>query len=434
MKDRAAAILTEARASWSLLGHPYRKSRKYFYFQFQRSGWCRRCCSVIYIGFQIEKVNEYYGEAEAERRLKYAAGELRKGAGNGAVVARVSGGGFGILRPWRGETELKAWMEHMLERLNQYDRICQRDASTRFYGGVYRTSKERRDRSETVLYCARQGYHHAIRENVGYMHFQTTMLKQDRERRELKKRFFKAIEDREFKVVLQPVVDGKTQEIVGAEALSRWEHPLRGRLYPSSYIGVIESERNVADLDFYMFEEVCRLLEQWDRRGRNRSISCNITRITIGQPDFTQRIREIADRYSFDHMNLVIEITEYAMEIGREHAARNISKCKEYGFRIALDDVGSGNTSFLDFKNYPIDIVKIDRSVLESAKKEQGAALLKGMISLAHSLHMEVLCEGVETRQQMEFIRQLGSDYMQGYYFYQAVSVEEANRLLDEGC
>ena len=118
------------------------------------------------------------------------------------------------------------------------------------------------------------------------------------------------------------------------------------------------------------------------------------------------------------------------MESDKKTAFENISRCKALGFRIALDDAGNGYTSFSDLRDYPIDIVKIDRSILDSAVNQRGVALLKGMIALVHSLQMEVLCEGVETSQQAELLRQLGCDYMQGYYFCRALPREEANRFL----
>ena len=173
-------------------------------------------------------------------------------------------------------------------------------------------------------------------------------------------------------------------------------------------------------------------LEHWQKQGRKLSLSCNFARISIGRENFIPQLQKIADRYFFTRSNLVIEITEDAMESNKETAFTNISKCKELGFRIALDDAGSGYTSFSDLRDYPIDIVKIDRSILNSAVNQRGIALLKGIIALAHTLRMEVLCEGVETEAQEALLRQLDCDYMQGYYFYRALPKAEADRLLNE--
>lgn len=161
-------------------------------------------------------------------------------------------------------------------------------------------------------------------------------------------------------------------------------------------------------------------------------LTCNFARITIGQESFVPRLQRIAERYVFDHERLILEITEDTLEDSRKTAFQNISRCKEMGFGIALDDVGSGYTFFSDLRDYPIDVVKIDRSILNSAIDGRGAALLQGMIALAHSLQMKVLCEGVETAEQVELLRQLDCDFIQGYYFYRALPLKEAERVLQE--
>ena len=229
---------------------------------------------------------------------------------------------------------------------------------------------------------------------------------------------------------LQFIVRGKDGEICGAEAVSRWDHPQKGLLYPGSYIELMETEGTIAELDFYIFEEVCRQLERWQAAGRSLLLSCNFSRITIGRETFVRRIREIAGRYAFDRGRLVIEITEDAMESNKEVAFANISQCKELGFRIALDDAGGGYTSFADLRDYPIDVVKIDRSILNAAVTRRGAALLRGITALVHNLEMAVLCEGAETQAQTQLLREIGCDYIQGYYFYRPLPVKEAERVL----
>ena len=183
-------------------------------------------------------------------------------------------------------------------------------------------------------------------------------------------------------------------------------------------------------MDFYIFEESCRQLEAWEKEGKRVSISCNFTRGTIEQENFISRLWETAERYFFDRTYLIIEITEDVAEKSRKTVFENITKCKELGFRIALDDIGSGYTSFSDLRDYPIDIVKIDKSILNAAVDANGVALLDGMVALVHSLHVKALCEGVETEQQAELLRRLGCDYMQGYHFFRPLPKKEAERVL----
>lgn len=408
-------------------------NKEYFIWNFDQniSEQYRAIYSIVYIGFDIERVNHYYGEDKAEEQLKFAARELMRSTQDTDIAARVSGGGFAIAHPCSGEKELEKWVVRLLGRLNQYSDKFGRDYRPEFCAGIYTLSQTDQD-CELALNNARKGYQYAVSHNRSYAFSKAGLLRNEDEKLQLKKRTHEALQKHEFQMFLQFIVSAGEEKVVGAEALSRWNHPQKGLLHPGSYIELMESEKTIAELDFYIFEEACRQLERWAKEGQKTSISCNFTRITIDHENFPSKLKSIAEKYFFDYSSLILEITEDVMEIHKEAAFENISRCKAMGFRIALDDAGSGYTSFSDLRDYPIDVVKIDRSILCSAVNEKGIALLKGMMALVHSLGMEVLCEGVETKEQVELLRKLGCDYMQGYYFYRALPVEEAGRLLLE--
>lgn len=385
---------------------------------------------MVYFGFDIVRVNRYYGEDAAEEQLCFAAQELRACMRDGEVAARVSGGGLAALHKTGDVAEAVAWAEQALKQLNRYTDRYGRDYRPVFRAGVYMLHYADDD-CEAVLRNARQGYLQAALDGVPSFVVGRKQLRVEAERLELKKQAYDALRRQEFKMFLQFVVDSSDGHICGAEAVSRWDHPRRGLLYPGSYIDILESEGTVAELDYFIFEEACRQLERWHDEGRPITISCNFSRITICRGDFVQRVEEICDRYVFDHASLVMEITEAVMESNREAAFANVSRCKEMGFRIALDDTGDGNTSFSDLRDYPIDVVKVDRSILNAAVTSRGAALLRGVIALVHSLDMKALGEGAETREQVELLREMGCDYIQGYYFYRPLPLSEALRVLD---
>lgn len=251
------------------------------------------------------------------------------------------------------------------------------------------------------------------------------------------KEFLKKIEyglkNQEFKMYLQFIVDNKTKHIVSAEALSRWENSEGKLIPPLEYIGLMEKTGYIAQLDYYMFEKTCSKLEKWkDTELSNVVISCNFTRITISEKDFVERIKEIADKYQFDRSKLLIELTEGSIEKNLALAMKNIVRVKELGFRIALDDIGSGYTSLASLCEYPIDVVKIDRYILLLANEERGKKLFLGVISLAHDLSLEVVCEGVETEEQNQLVTESGCDYIQGWYYSKALPEEQAEEFACE--
>lgn len=240
------------------------------------------------------------------------------------------------------------------------------------------------------------------------------------------------LNNNEFKMHLQFIVDCKTKKIVSAEALSRWENPQKGIIGPGNYIRHMELAGLISKHDFYMFELACRQLEKWNNTEyKDISISCNFTRITLSEEDCIDRLKMIAEGYDFDKTKLAIEITEDAIEENREIAKRNVVLCKELGFRIYLDDLGSGYTSLANLCDYPIDVVKIDRDILLRTNTERGKALFSGIVALAHSLNISVICEGVETEEQTALMVESGCDYIQGWYYSKPIPLRECETFIE---
>ena len=241
------------------------------------------------------------------------------------------------------------------------------------------------------------------------------------------------LKNKEFKMHLQFIVDNKTKRIVSGEALSRWEDSSGEVIMPGKYIGVMEKSGLITVFDYYMFESVCNKLSKWANTDfKEITISCNFTRITISEKDFVAKIKDIAERYEFDRSKLIMEITEDAIEKNLDVARDNIIKAKELGFRIALDDIGSGYTSLISLGEYPIDIVKIDREVLLLSEKESGKKLFLGIISLIHNLNLKVVCEGVETEEQNTLVSESDCDYIQGWYYSKALPEASAEIFYKE--
>lgn len=240
------------------------------------------------------------------------------------------------------------------------------------------------------------------------------------------------LENNEFKMYLQFIVDSKTKKIVSAEALSRWNNPTQGIVGPGNYIEHMELAGLISKHDYYMFELACAQLEKWSNTEYSDvSISCNFTRITLSEDDCIDRLLSISEKYTFDKAKLAIEITEDAIEKNLENAQKNVIRCKELGFRIYLDDLGSGYTSLANLCDYPIDVVKIDRDILLKTCTHRGKALFAGIVALAHRLDMSVVCEGVETDEQNSLVFDADCDFIQGWYYAKALPVEECEAFIN---
>ena len=251
-------------------------------------------------------------------------------------------------------------------------------------------------------------------------------FKNFRQEKKLLKEIELGLDNDEFKMHLQFIVDNKTKKISSAEALSRWETADGEIIMPGRYIGILEKSGLIIRFDYYMFEKVCEKLSKWKgTKFDDIIISCNITRITISEKEFVSKITKIAEKYDFDRSKLLIEITEDSIEKNTDVAKNNILKAKELGFIIALDDIGSGYTSLVSLCEYPIDVVKMDRRVLLLTNEEKGKKLFSGIISLAHYLNLKVVCEGVETDEQNDLVSSTDCDFIQGWYYARALPEEK---------
>lgn len=252
-------------------------------------------------------------------------------------------------------------------------------------------------------------------------------IKSKESKAELQGRLENAISNNYFSMYLQFVVKPETGKICGAEALARWSNPQAGSSISASYINTMIQTDVIDILDFYILEQVCKKLEQWHNTPNDELfISCNFARHTMCSDDFLSRFQAITGQYHFDHHKLIIELTEDSLTSRQEIVFRNMLVCKDNGFRFALDDLGSGHTSFVDLYDYPVDIIKVDRNIVAKSITERGHSLLGGIIRLARDMGMEILCEGVETEEENEAVINAGCDYIQGYYYSQAIPNEEA--------
>ena len=239
------------------------------------------------------------------------------------------------------------------------------------------------------------------------------------------------ITEDEFKVYLQLITENRSGKICGAELLSRWHNPEYGILRPHEYIDILKETGQIIRHDCNIFSSVCRLLENWSKEPYDRLfLTCNFTRISLSQNDFSDHITEISLGYKFDRSRLVIEVTEDSASENSEIVSKNICRCREMGFKIAIDDMGTGFSSFADLYDNEIDLVKIGSEFISSCTSKRRKIMLSDIISLVHNSGAKVLCEGVENLDQADFLDGVNCDMMQGFYFSKILPLSECEKFL----
>ncbi len=237
----------------------------------------------------------------------------------------------------------------------------------------------------------------------------------------------------EFVLCMQPKYSLSDESMSGAEVLVRWHHPEMGLLSPMMFIPLFEENGFIEKLDMYIFEATCQELQKWKRAGilNIPRISVNISRVTLGRKNIVKELIAIAERYNLETDSLEVEITEGTLERSTERIIKIINDLKSAGFYVSIDDFGSGYSSLSILKDMPADIIKIDKEFLsETFDSQKGKKIINSVIQMSKELNLEIVAEGIETKEQAESLKSMNCDVAQGYYFAKPMPLEAFKKLI----
>jgi len=381
----------------------------------------------------FKKINDSLGHEAGDKLLAIAARRLIRATRSGDTVARLGGDEFALLVT--GDTS-DAYIQGLAARLVEalsapYD-IDGRQLVLSASLGVARadrgvTAQELMRNADLAMYRAK------ARGKRCFEIFEPGMYASVMQTVDLEMEMSSALDRREFVPYFQPIVDLKTSEIVGFEALARWQHPLRGLLAPGTFIQIAEDSGLIERVGRTMLEQACRHTIEWlqtVRPERLQHIAINISGRQIEHTDLVGEVRQVIEALRIPPHVLVLEITESVLMQNVTAAIDQLTRLKQLGVRIALDDFGTGYSSLSHVHRFPIDILKIDRSFIDALKKNDGSELVRAIISLANALDLDVVAEGIEKIEQLAHLQRLGCAYGQGYYFGKPESAESTRQLL----
>lgn len=241
-----------------------------------------------------------------------------------------------------------------------------------------------------------------------------------------------AIQNKEFTLYLQPKYNIEKGTIIGAEALVRWISLENGFISPGDFIPVFENNGFVYEVDKFIWEESCRYLRKWLDEGREvHPISVNVSRIDLYDPKLVQHLVDLREKYQLPSQYLELEITESAYTEDPEQIITITRQLREAGFVILMDDFGTGYSSLNMLKDIQIDVLKLDMGFLKSSDySAKGGNILTAILKMAESLKMQTIAEGVETKEQVEFLKSIGCKYVQGFYYSKPLPVDEFEKLI----
>ena len=241
-----------------------------------------------------------------------------------------------------------------------------------------------------------------------------------------------ALVNKEFYLVYQPQIDTTTNKIIGAEALIRWKHPLLGDISPCEFIPIVEETPQVVPLGHWVLQEACLQLKIWHTFGyQNLKISVNLSAKEFRQDQLIENISQILNDVQVDPKYVTLELTERIAMIDEKETLLRLKQLKEYGIQTSIDDFGTGYSSLAYLSIFPIDTLKVPREFTQLADhRPEERAIVSTILSLANTLNLSVVAEGIETEKQLKFLQKHNCKYMQGYYFSKPLTSNQFIKFL----
>ncbi|MCH5251723.1 MAG: EAL domain-containing protein [Lachnospiraceae bacterium] len=383
---------------------------------------------------QFEKINNLYGLRHADQVLIELANLLTSCSKTVKICCRSVADHFLVLITYN---EVKALKSLLKKICGEYDRTIGKqyaEADPSLGIGVYLV-EDKNDDIEKIVECAnmaRKDLGHPGRSNLAFYDAKTYVRMEKVKRIE---RIMKgALESKEFKTYLQPKYDLDTGVIVGAEALTRWIRHDGTAIYPDEFIPIFERNGFIGELDFYMLRSVCEMIQRRLKEGKKCvPVSINQSRVLLGDTDYVSKIAAVLAKYNTPPEYIELELTERLFKDNLSDMAKMMGKLKELGIRWSIDDFGTGYSSLNLLKELPVDIIKLDKTFLdESETSNVSKIIIQKTVELTRELDKMVVCEGVETESQAEYLRDIHCDMAQGYLYARPMPMEEFEQILDK--
>jgi diguanylate cyclase (GGDEF)-like protein/PAS domain S-box-containing protein len=394
--------------------------------------------SVVVIDIdRFKQVNDSVGMAVGDSILLTIARRLSRLLKPQDTLSRLSGDQFAlILMSERESTRVVGFAETMRRALRAPIAFNDREIFLTASIGLA-LAEQQPHRTEEVLKDAELAMYHAKRIGGDRIEiFKPAMRSRKTDRLTIESELRRAIEREEIKVLYQPIVRLEDRVVAGFEALARWDHPKLGRLSPVEFISIAEEIGLIVDLGLFVLDRTARQLATWQANASRAQeplfASVNVSSRQLLRHDLIQDLRGVLGRTTLARASLKLEITESLVMENPEHAAQMLTRIKELGAGLSLDDFGTGHSSLAYLQRFPFDTIKIDQSFVRTTARGTRPVILRSIIALAHDLGMDVVAEGAETDSDAVELYHLGCEYAQGYAFGEPMSAEAATDLLND--
>ncbi len=405
---------------------------KYYVYAFENliSEKAKNIYNLAYIACDTGRYDNVESGASLADVEKYAATKLSQLLNLCDYLSHISDGAFVMLFQAENGDIADRRVSELVLSLNKYLSGFVKDADV-FKAGYCLFCDNAGIDAETAVYNAKQGYLYALSNGLPYYIGTKNQIAKNKKAEKLATQIDVALEKGEFKPYVQFFAESRTSAFCGAEVLSRWQNSQYGLLRPDEYIDILNKSGKIVEHDYKIFEAVCAILERWNSPPFDKMfLSCNFTRNSVSDPEFVGKLISISEKYDFARNRLAVEITENTLSINSKTVSENIKQLRKYGFLVAIDDMGAGFSSLADIYDNEVDLVKIERSFVTSCITERRKEMLGNIISLIHNAGARVICEGAETEQQVDMLKSIGCDIIQGFYYSRVLPFSECEKFI----
>ncbi|MGB1201380.1 MAG: putative bifunctional diguanylate cyclase/phosphodiesterase [Cognaticolwellia aestuarii] len=376
-------------------------------------------------------INDTHGLKVGDLILGEIARRLNQSLLKPKVVGRLSGDSFMYVIDYSNTHQQLTAAEHIHALIARPYEVAQQEVHLQCSVG-YCNFPQDGDNADDLLQKANLALFQAESQNIQTVKFEAGMQSQGRRLLAMEKAIRSAITNEEFILHFQPQLNLKNNRLEGAEVLVRWQNPDKGLLAPGQFFDDIEALNLYSELDNYVLEKTCQTIAKWYKTYKRRvPLAINITAVEFQAPNFVSNIQHLLMKYEIPPIYLELEVTESVVITDIELVMKTIVILQNMGIKVSIDDFGTGYSSLAYLRKLPIDKIKIDRSFIqEVATNDSDLTIVKTMVELSHGLGKRVLAEGVETQQQLQLLRNIGCDAVQGYFISKPISEEEFTKYL----
>jgi diguanylate cyclase (GGDEF)-like protein len=397
----------------------------------------RRAGSYLAILFmdlnRFKVINDSLGHEVGDILLRQVADRLRAQSGEGDTVARIGGDKFALLTENHQHLmDISSCAQRLIEKLNSPYMLGRKDCHVSLSIGISVFPTDGND-SQALLKAADVAMYRAkAAGRNNYLYYSPSMNVHTVERLELESDLRHALKRGEFLLHYQPKVETMTGRITGTEALLRWKHPLRGLIPPIDFISLAEETGLIVPIGEWVLATACAQTKAWQDQGLTKlSVAVNLSARQFADPLLLPMLTRVIHASGLEPSCLELEITESMVMSYAECAVLVLKNLKSFGVQIAIDDFGTGYSSLAYLKRFPIDTLKVDRSFIRDIPADSGdMKITRAIIAMAHSLKLKVVAEGVETADQLKFLRAQRCDTVQGYFLHRPLPGAEVADVL----